>query len=334
MSQTTPTPTYAGYQEFLGSYERHQWTGGLPVVPPTPALVERFLAHLGLPPGDVVARAVGVELTAEELVEHSILAGCAPESLSLVIAAMRSHLARVKPGIEKTPGWAETALALIVNGPVRRELGIASEQACMGPGWASNASIGRALNFATRAVYQRIGVVGVPAFSSPDTYSFCFGEDEENSPWEPMHVERGFPLESSTATVQSVLASLPSLDASSRTPEGVLDTLAKCMDRRASLGGRWPGHTLNTTFVVCKEVQRVFEEARWSKARFRDYLWDKIKQRKGPGAENLGDPKDSLIVAAGGAGMQWIWVLVSNDLAPVTIMVEPSGMAEPTGGTR
>ena len=325
MSQDISTPTYLGYEAFLESYRRQGWTDGLPVVPPTPNLVERFLSHLGADADEVITQLAGVEVSAASVAEHAILAGCAPEYLPVVVAAARSHFSRLNPGFEASPGWAESALSVIVNGPMRRELGVASQQACMGPGWAANAAIGRTLNFVARDTYSRAGIVTSPAFASPDAYTFCFGEDEEESPWEPLHVERGFPLESSTATVHAVIASLPSQDATSRDPEGVLETLAKRLDARAAVGGRWPGHKLNMVFVVCKEVQRVFEDARWAKSQLRTCLWDKVKRRRGPAAETLGDPEDSLIVAAGGLGMQWIWVLVSSDLKPVTTMVEPPG---------
>jgi hypothetical protein len=81
----------------------------------------------------------------------------------------------------------------MVNGPVRQKIRLNCGMGCLGPGWRANATIGRAL----RLIMINVGGLSPggyarSCFSSPLQYSFCAGEDEESSAWEPFHVERGF----------------------------------------------------------------------------------------------------------------------------------------------
>jgi hypothetical protein len=311
---------YDGYQEFLEAFESEGWTDGLPVAPPTAQKVEAMLSCARLRSSDRVVERVG--LTAEQVAISAALSGCEPAHMPLVVAAVEAHFAR--PGAEDSSenGLADAALCVIVNGPVRDALEIGSGPQCFGPGWPSNASIGRALGLVVREVGRSRSLVE-PAFSTPDAYSFCFGEDEANAPWEPTHVERGFAAGESTVTVHSVLASLPSTEATRRTPDGVLDTLVETLRSRPALAGRWPDRAMQIVLVVGAEQQRVFREARWSRARMRDYLWPRLTTAQGSGAALvLGEPEEMPIVAAGGRGMSWIWVLVTHTLAPVTLAIE------------
>jgi hypothetical protein len=311
---------YDGFQEFLDAFEAEGWTDGLPVAPPTASKVDALLVRAGLGSSDPIVERLG--LTAEQVAINAALAGCEPEHMPLVAAAVAAHFAR--PGAEDSSeaGLADAAHCVIVNGPVRSALDIGSGPQCFGPGWPSNASIGRALDLVVREVGRSRGRPE-PAFSTPDAYSFCFGEDEERGPWEPTHVERGFAGEESTVTVHSLLASLPSTEATRRTPEGVLDTLVETLRSRPALAGRWPDRQTRIVLVVGEEQQRVFRDADWSRAQMRDYLWPRLTGAQGSGtALALGEPLEMPIVAAGGPGMSWIWVLVAHTLAPVTLAIE------------
>jgi hypothetical protein len=306
---------FASYQAFLESFEVNDWGDGLPVVPPTPEKVARFLDRAGLAAADDLG--LRVPLSAEQIAIVAVLAGCQAEHLPVVIAAVRAHFSR-----SECAGLGGPALCVIVNGPVRKALDIRCGPQCFGPGFPSNASIGRALDLVVR---QAEGPPGgeAGAFSTPDAYSFCFGEDEENGPWEPLHVERGFEAQDSTVTVHSVLASLPSTDITSESPEGVLDTLADTLRSRAAMAGRWPGRAIEPAFIVGAEQQRIFADAGWTRSQMRDHLWQRLSEpRSGGSCLALGDPLDAPIIAAGGQGMSWIWVLVSDALASATVKVE------------
>ena len=198
------------------------------MVPPTPELVAEFLAAAELDP-DVVIGAVPtreVTVTAEHVAINAVMAGCRREYMPVVIAAVRAHL-NEKGNCHSTTGTLSgAAQVVIVNGPARTRLDVNCTAGCFGPGWRANATIGRALRLVIRNVCRSIpNFLDRGSFSTPARYSFCFGEDEEGSPWIPMSVERGVPEGTSAVTVASVMTMASALDLASRTPEGILDTI-------------------------------------------------------------------------------------------------------------
>ncbi|HET6492234.1 MAG TPA: hypothetical protein VFG44_04595 [Burkholderiales bacterium] len=189
------------------TYERaydEGWTDGLPVIPPTPESVQEFIAASGrdgeeligiLPPrkGRVTIHVVAV---------NAVLAGCRPEYMSVIIAALEGLLDPGYPLELMQMTTNPMTPLLLINGPVRKKLDINSGTGCLGPGWRANATIGRAIRLilinggsALPGVYSKV------SFSSPLRYSYVCGENEEENPWTPFHVDRGFKPEESTVTV-------------------------------------------------------------------------------------------------------------------------------------
>jgi hypothetical protein len=300
--------------ELIEDYHRRGWTDGLPVVPPTPEAVERFLDAAGLEPSTVLGAVPTREVvvTAEHAAINAVMAGCLPEYMPVVVAAVRAHL-HEKANCHSTTGTLSGASQLvIINGPVRNELGVACTAGCFGPGFRANATIGRALRLVIRNVCRSVpGFLDRATFSTPARYSFCFGEDEEGSDWVPLHVERGLPAGSSAVTVHSVMYAVSSPDLTSRTPEGVLDSLARTLRRQGTAGDRWLGDGTNVVVVMGPEHRRYLVDAGWSKADAREYLWPKLMapQQPGEGRVKLGHPEGLLLVGAGGAGMAETWVM-------------------------
>ena len=185
-------------------FMERRWGDGLPIVAPTAERVGRMLRHTRRAPDEVVAKiAPGYgEATVERIAINAVLAGCYPEYLPVLIAAAEAVAAPEfnLQGIQSTtnPG----AVWLIINGPIARRLGVNSGNNCLGQGSWANATLGRAL----RLILQNIGG-GLPGEmdratqGQPGKYSFCCAENEEASPWEPLHVERGFAPDCSTVTV-------------------------------------------------------------------------------------------------------------------------------------
>ncbi|MFH1650695.1 MAG: hypothetical protein ABID87_01115 [Chloroflexota bacterium] len=185
---------------------QERWGDGLPIVPPTEERVNHFLERLGRDPGEVIGKVGPLyeEATVENIVVNCVAAGCRPEYVPVVIAAVE---AMIQPefylwGVQGTSSTLSPVA--IINGPIRQELNINSGHNCLGQGWRANATIGRAI----RLILNNIGG-GIPGdidkatLGQPAKYTFCFGENEEASPWEPLHVERGFSPEQSTVTMHS-----------------------------------------------------------------------------------------------------------------------------------
>jgi hypothetical protein len=179
-------------------------TDGLPVVPPTPARVERMLAETRRDPLEELAVLPPnlAPVTVEKVAINAVMAGCKPEYFPVVLAGLEA-IADDKFNLHgdgaTTMGGAPV---LIVNGPVRERIGINCAQNALGQGNRANATIGRAVRLVIRNVAgHRPGGTERAAIGWPGKYTLCFGEWEERAPtWRPLHVERGFEREDSVIT--------------------------------------------------------------------------------------------------------------------------------------
>lgn len=310
-------------EDLQETYHANGWTDGLPIVAPTPERVEAFLDAAGLAPdtilGEVPTREVRV--TAEHAAINAVMAGCRPDYFPVVVAAVRAHL-HEKANCHSTTGTLSGAVqTVVVNGPIRTEIGIECGAGCMGPGFRANASIGRALRLVIRNVCRAIpGVLDRASFSSPHRFSFCFGENEEGSSWTPMHVERGFRADESAVTVHSVMTVDSAVDFVSRTPEGLCDSMLATLRRNGIAGDEFLGDDTTAMLVVGPEHQRFFDRAGWSKDDIRDHLFPKFGEDPGPGGRivGIGKKEGILIVAAGGDGMAQTWVLLPHLAIAIT----------------
>jgi len=192
------------YEAVQNLYLERGWTDGLPITPPTPERVEAMLAATRLDPQHVVAEVPPNwgAATVEKLAVNAVMAGCLPEYLPVLIAAVEamSDPAFNFYGIQATTH--PCAPLLIINGPIRRALGLNSSSGAYGPGWRANAAIGRAVRLVLLNVgggYPGVGDMSTQG--APSKYSYCVAENEEESPWPPLHVDRGFQPEQNTVTV-------------------------------------------------------------------------------------------------------------------------------------
>ena len=257
------------------------------MVPPTPELVADFLAAAELDP-DVVIGAVPtreVIVTAEHVAINAVMAGCRREYMPVVVAAARAHL-HEKGNCHSTTGTLSgAAQVVIVNGPARTRLDVNCTAGCFGPGWrAERDDRARAASRHPQRVplHPELPRSRVRSPRRP-RYSFCFGEDEEGSPWIPMSVERGVPEGTSAVTVASVMTMASALDLASRTPEGILDTICRSIRQRGTATDVWLGDDTNVVVVMGPEHRRFLVEAGWSKADARAYLWPRLKAEQATG---------------------------------------------------
>ena len=212
-------------------------TDGLPVVPPT---VERVAAMAGeRDPSQVVATLPPMRgrATVQGLAACAVMAGCRPGDFNVLTAATA---AVVEPafnlfGIQTTTGTATPML--IINGPVVQRLGLNTAANALGPGTRANAAIGRALQFALRTIGgAQPGRGDQATMGQPGKFTFCCAENAMASPWEPLHVWRGFAAEQSTVTAVGATGTVEVVDADSADAEGVLTTLARSMTIAGNLG--------------------------------------------------------------------------------------------------
>jgi thiol-disulfide isomerase/thioredoxin len=248
------------------------WTDGLPVVPPTPERVARMLDGTTRAPDDVVTVVPPdlVECTVEKVAVNAVMAGCKPEYLPVVLAVVEAVCTDAFNGHGLLATTYFSGPVVIVNGPVARASGMNSGVNVFGQGNRANATIGRAVQLVIRNVGGgRPGGVDRATLGNPGKYTFCFAEDEDGSPWEPLHVERGFARDASTVTVFAGEGPRGVVDQLSREPESLARSLAACL--RTVAHPKLP-MAFDAILVVSPEHARVFREAGWSKAQLRSEL--------------------------------------------------------------
>jgi hypothetical protein len=302
------------------------WTDGLPVVPPTIDKVQTMLAAAGIEPdvelGGVPTR--NVTVTAEKAAINAVMAGCRPDYFPVVLAAVRAFLQPEANAHSTTATLAGAAHAVIVNGPVRDEIGIESGQACFGPGFRANATIGRALRLVIRNACRAVpGVLDRASFSWPLRYSFCFGEHEEASDWTPLHVQLGYGRGQSVVTIQSILHFFPVTEFEPE-PTEILDAIVSMARYRGMMRDEWAGDGRSIVLVVGEEHQRRLVDGGWSKERMQDYLWPPMvadDTSKTDKKLNLAAPANILIVAAGGPGLAQSWLFQPHLACPTSAVV-------------
>jgi hypothetical protein len=264
------------------------WTDGLPVVPPTPERVLRMLAGTSRAPDEILG-SIPPDLapcTVEKVAINAVMAGCKPEYMPVVLAAVEAALIDEfgMHGILCTTMFCGPVV--IANGPVTRAIGMNSGVNALGQGNRANASIGRALQLVIRNVGGgRPGEIDRSALGTPGKYTFCFAEAED-SDWAPLSVERGFAPGTSTVTLFAGEGVQGIVDQKSRTPESLARTFAACMrvvdHPKLAMAG-------DALLIVSPEHARVFIEAGWSKARLLQELVGLLRL-----------PADEMVMGAGG----------------------------------
>ena len=180
------------------------WTDGLPIIPATAARVKQFVAASGRAADDLIGLLPPRKgrATVEAIAVSAIMAGCRPEYMVVIIAAVDAMIDPSYPLEFMQVTTNPMTPFLLVNGPVRNELEINYGTGCLGPGWRANATIGRAIRLIMINIGGALpGVYSKVSFGSPLRYSYICGENEEENPWTPFHVDRGFKREDSTVTV-------------------------------------------------------------------------------------------------------------------------------------
>ena len=252
--------------EIESCFERG-WSDGLPVVPPTEVRVVRMLAGTTRSPGEIIGKVPPnlAPCSVEKVAVNAVMAGCKPEYLPVVLAAIDAALDPdfCMHGLLCTTHFAGPLV--IVNGPAARAIAMNSGGNALGQGNRANATIGRALQLVIRNVGGGVpGGIDRATLGNPGKYTFCFAEDESDPIWAPLAVERGVAAGKSAVTLYAAEGMLGASDDLSRTPDSLTRSLA--------LSLRVVGHPKkvganDALLIIAQEHMRIYSEAGWSKAR-------------------------------------------------------------------
>ena len=271
--QELQTATGSDQVDLVEWYFEQGWTDGLPVVPPTPETVAAMVEALGGDADRLEARVPPRwgNLTREVLAINMVLAGCRPAYAAVVRAATlalcSSHFNL--NGIQATTHMA--APLLVVNGPVRGEVGMNAGANVFGPGNRANATIGRAI----RLVLLNVGGawpgdLDKSTLGHPGKYTFCIAENEEASPWAPYHVEQGYRPDDSTVFCIATEGPHSVTNHVSDDPQGVLDSIVSAMSTIAHNNAVSSG---SCAVVIGPEHAATIASRGWTRSDVRRYLW-------------------------------------------------------------
>ena len=183
----------AEYVALVNQYYEKGLTDGLPVIPPYTKAVDKMIEASGRE-GDEVLGIVPpsyTPLTVETVAVNAVMAGCLPQYMPVIIAALECMLVPEWQWLGAAISTKGPAPLIIVNGPIRHKIGLNCKGNLFGPGYRSNATIGRAIRLIMMNVGGATQGIDKATFGHPGRYSYVIGEDEEGSPWESFHVENG-----------------------------------------------------------------------------------------------------------------------------------------------
>ena len=331
------------------------WSLGLPIEPPTSEAVARMLTGTALDPSTIIGQipprmgTLTVELTAV----HATMAGCKPEYLRLLIAALEALL---QPGANwrgAATTTGTTAALIVVNGPIIREIGIASKQGAAGADHHANGAIGYALNLIT-------DIVGGAKSPSPDKSTLAapsdfvpwiFGENEEALPkgWEPLHVQQGFNRNDNVVTFMAIYPPVENIDHWSVTVDEHLGWWSRVVSPLTGVGGPCEVSQMDGNYIIGIGPEHAeliagggfsqsdFKRAFWERVRAPLSAWpgggpqmDGVVKRLGPVSPDTlvpitVKPEQLLTVIAGGAGKHSHYFAPFPKCLPVSRKIEGSG---------
>jgi hypothetical protein len=256
---------------------------GLPGVSPTRERVDEFLEYTDLAPDHslgAIPPKFG-EATVEKLAINAVIAGCQPRYFPLILAAVEGmlHDEEALHNILTTtfPGWP----VVMINGPVVEELEVNYGRNALGPGFQSNATIGRAITLICMNVGGAVpGDTDEATYGGPHKYGLCWAENEKRNPWTPLHVERGFDESTSTVTVFGAEVGPRQInDHISTDSASILSTCAKTM---ATVGTNmmYLSRLGEPHLSLCPEHADMLAADGWDKIDIKRYIYDQARVPK------------------------------------------------------
>jgi hypothetical protein len=261
-------------------YAQQGWTDGLPVMPVTDSYLKEFLATTSRDPGEVLIPMphLNKNLTVRLAAINAGLAGCLPEYFPVVLAAWDALRA---DGMVTRSIWQSTtgtAPFIVINGPVRNQIGVNCRGNVFGSGFRANATIARAIRLgAINGLGLKPHVLDQATQGTPAKYMCCIGENEEDSPWAPLHADSGFAPHDS-AVAATVIRSVLHVEARHSTaPEQLAFDFADSLCRTAAL----VRPQASGYIALNPEHARLCDRAGWSKADLRQAIYEGGVKRYG-----------------------------------------------------
>jgi hypothetical protein len=250
------------------------WTDGLPVTPPTDVRVLAMLKGTARGPGESVGKIPPflADCTVEKVAINAVMAGCKPEYMPVLLAAIEAALEPVFTlhGVLATTYFSSPVI--IVNGPIAKKIGMNSGINALGQGNRANATIGRALNLIVLNVGGgRPGEADRSTLGAPSKYTLCFAEDESDPEWEPLSVARGLPRGASAVTLFQGHGPEAFVDQKSRTPEGLTRSFALSLNK---MGHDRLTQSARAILVLSPEHYAIYKEAGWDRKRIERALYE------------------------------------------------------------
>jgi hypothetical protein len=319
------------------------WSDGLPVIPPTPERVERMLTYCDRDFDQPVARIpprFGAA-TPIRVAANAVMAGCKPEHFPLVLLALEA-MAEEPYNLYGTQATTHPCTPMLIfNGPVAAEVGINSGHNAMGNYFRANAVIGRAVRLALVNIGAAIpGIGDMATAGTPAKFTFCVAENEAANPWEPLHVELGFPKDATTVTVVAGEGPHNINDHESLTPEGILTmaagTIATTGSNNAYYAGQpvlafGPEHAATAASGGMSKAdvkQWLFDHATIALSKFSKEGIERRFRRKLAGqfanapldapVHMWAKPDDLIVIVAGGAGKHSAYIPTFGNTRAVT----------------
>lgn len=345
--RTPRTLDLSGTWESINEYFYTQrWTDGLPIVPPTGDTVERLLGAAA-PRREEIVGFIPPKMgaaTIEKIAVNAVMAGCEPRCFPVVVAAVK---AMCSPEFNLLPMQATTnpvTPMIVVSGPAAKHLDINAGYNVLGQGWRSNATIGRALRFVLNNIGGGVpGKLDKATHGQPGKFTLCIAENEDESPWEPFHVGRGYAADDSTVSVIGVAGTQDIIHYARTSAGQVLDTLVHAIPREGHknlysggepliIFGPEQAAILGAAGLSKNDVKRtVFERTMIPLAlldpetitllRGRRQRW--FSGARQPDAVPIAEcPEDIQVIVAGGAGNHTVFVPTWGDTRCATVKLE------------
>ncbi len=293
-TEKPPTIIFKGSLEDVNQFfYRKGWTDGLPVFAPTEEAVAEMMKGTDLPADHMVAKIIPRmgKATIKKIAVNAVMAGALPIHMPVLIAAVEA-LSDKKTRFDtfevSTGSWSPM---FIINGQIRKDIHINCSSGALSPGNMANSVIGRAVGLIVKNIGgARKGVEDMGTIGNPGKYSLVLGENEEESPWAPLSVDRGFKKEDNTLTVffpNNFGLAIPSATSA----QGIADGLVSMQMRSLS------------ALVVIPDHARILANEGWTKEKVKEYIAQKTPAGPNTRSRSVGlKTEDFVLVVAGGPG--------------------------------